>query len=192
MPLWFWASVVTDIGPARETNEDAAYASPRLLVLADGVGGAAHGEVASATTELVLRRLEQRRLEPGSDVPALLAAAVAEAREVLEASARIGLDTMATTLVALLTDGDVVGLAHVGDSRAYLLGAGGLRRLTRDHTWVQELLDAGSITAEQARAHPRRSVVTRALDGHQRAEPDLSLVEISAGDRLLVCSDGVS
>ena len=190
MPLWFRASVVTDTGPVRDINEDAAYASPRLLVLADGVGGAAHGEVASATTELVLRRLERR----GGEVLSLLAAAVAEARDVLEVAARAasGFDTMATTLVAVLTDGHVVGLAHVGDSRAYLLGADGLRRLTRDHTWVQELVDAGSITPEQARTHPRRSVVTRALDGHQRAEPDLSLVELAAGDRLLVCSDGVS
>jgi PPM family protein phosphatase len=190
VPLWFRASVVTDTGPVREINEDAAYASPRLLVLADGVGGAAHGEVASATTELVLRRLERR----DGDVQVLLAAAVAEARDVLEVAARTasGFDTMATTLVAVLTDGQEVGLAHVGDSRAYLLGSGGLRRLTRDHTWVQELVDAGSITPEQARTHPRRSVVTRALDGHQRARPDLSTVDTGPGDRLLVCSDGVS
>jgi len=192
MPLSFRPAAASETGPVREINEDAAYASGRLLVLADGVGGAAHGEVASSTTELVMRRIDQRQLEGG--VLDVLAAAVLETRDVLETAARMGggLDEMSTTLVAVLTDGAQIGLAHVGDSRAYLLGASGLQRLTRDHTWVQDLVDEGSITAEQAREHPYRSVVTRALDGKQHAEPDLAVVDAGPGDRLLVCSDGVS
>lgn len=192
MPLSFRFAAVSETGPVREINEDAAYASARLLVLADGVGGAAHGEIASSTTELVMRRVDRRQLDGG--VLDVLAAAVREAREVLETAARMGggLAEMSTTLVAVLTDGAQIGLAHVGDSRAYLLDRSGLRRLTRDHTWVQELVDEGSISPEQARRHPYRSVVTRALDGRQQAEPELAVVDAAAGDRLLVCSDGVS
>ena len=192
MPLSFRFAAVSETGPVREINEDAAYASGRLLVLADGVGGAAHGEIASSTTELVMRRIDNRALEGG--VLDVLSAAVLETRDVLETAARMGggLAEMSTTLVAVLTDGEEVGLAHVGDSRAYLLGGSGLQRLTRDHTWVQDLVDDGSITAEQAREHPYRSVVTRALDGKQHADPDLSFVDAAPGDRLLVCSDGVS
>ena len=192
MSLSFRPAAVSDTGPVREINEDAAYASGRLLVLADGVGGAAHGEVASSTTELVMRRIDQRPLD--GTVLYVLAAAVLETRDVLETAARMGggLAEMSTTLIAVLTDGEQVGLAHLGDSRAYLLGETGLRRLTRDHTWVQDLVDEGSISAEQAREHPYRSVVTRALDGKQHADPDLSVVDAGPGDRLLVCSDGVS
>ncbi len=192
MPLSFRSAAVSETGPVREINEDAAYASGRLLVLADGVGGAAHGEVASSTTELVMRRIDQRPLD--GSVLEVLAAAVLETRDVLETAARMGggLAEMSTTLIAVLTDGEQIGLAHLGDSRAYLLGEAGLLRLTRDHTWVQDLVDEGSISLEQAREHPYRSVVTRALDGRQHAEPDLALVAAGPGDRLLVCSDGVS
>ncbi len=189
----FRAAAVSETGPVREGNEDAAYASGRLLVLADGVGGHAHGEIASATTELVLRRADK---PPQGDVLEVLSAVVRQAREALETAAEmesgLGLGDMGTTLIAVLTDGERIGLAHVGDSRAYLLRDGTLQRLTRDHTFVQDLVDAGSISAEQARRHPQRSVVTRALDGHQHAEPDLTAVDADAGDRLLLCSDGVS
>jgi PPM family protein phosphatase len=190
--LRFAAGGRSDPGLVRGSNEDSGFAGPSLLVVADGVGGAAAGEVASATAAYVTSALALA--EPDADVLALLDRAVRIGHQqlalgVAQDPARRG---MGTTLTALLTDGARVALLHVGDSRAYLLRDGRLRRLTRDQTYVQLLVEQGVLTAEQARRHPSRNVVLQALDGEHPPEPQLELVDVRVGDRLLVCSDGLT
>ena len=182
----------THDGLVREHNEDAAFCGPYLQVVADGVGGAAAGEVASATAAYVTSALAAR--DRGRDLLAVLAEAVDTIQEQLELGvaghpSRAG---MGTTLTALITDGERCALGHVGDSRAYLLRDGGLVQLTRDHTFVQALVDDGVITREQARHHPRKNLVLNALEAGHPADPDLTLLELGPGDRLLVCSDGLT
>jgi protein phosphatase len=182
----------SDIGLRREGNEDSGYAGPRLLAVADGMGGAAAGELASSVTIARLAELDDDA--PGADLLADLRdkaeAANEELREISEDNRT--LRGMGTTLTALLWDGGRLGLAHVGDSRAYLFRDGELSRITRDHTYVQELVDEGRIDPTDADVHPQRSVLTRALDGRTEPELDLSLREVRAGDRYLLCSDGLS
>jgi protein phosphatase len=179
-------------GLVRDHNEDSGFAGPYLQLVADGVGGAAAGEVASATAAYVTSASTMGSRE--SDLLAILARAVELAQQQLGAGVEAdrSREGMSTTLTALLTDGDRVALAHVGDSRAYLLRQGRLCRLTRDQTLVQMLVDEGHITAQQARTHPQKNVVLQALDGVHPVEPDLCLLDLRPGDRLLVCSDGVT
>src|SRR4051794_32647436 len=163
--LMLECSARSDVG-RRPNNEDAVFASPRLAAVADGVGGAAAGEIASRTVINALIRLDKSRL----DVPLLhaLTDAVAWGNETIGfiAECRPQLSGMSTTLttVALADDGTYL-VANVGDSRTYLLRDGALRRLTRDDSLVQELIEHGYLTAEEARRHPQRSVVLNALDG---------------------------
>ncbi len=190
--LRFSSAGRTDAGLVRSHNEDSGFAGPYLQLVADGVGGQAAGEVASATAAYVTATLASSAR--GADLLELLGRAVRLAHEQLRVGtaqdpARAG---MATTLTALLTDGVHVALAHVGDSRAYLLRDGELVQLTRDHTLVQTLVEEGLITREAARSHPRKNVVLQAVDGSRPAVPDLALVDVRPGDRLLVCSDGLS
>lgn len=184
----------SDVGIVRSRNEDSAFASPRLLAVADGMGGHAHGEVASAVVTGVLAELDQRLRSCEVDALPALAATVATAlRRLTEEAERDGeLTLMGTTLTALLWTGERFVLAHVGDSRGYLLRGGVLHQLTTDHTLVQSLVDEGRITAAEAVSHPRRSMVTRALQAGGAAEPDLADYEVAVGDRFLVCSDGVT
>lgn len=190
--LQFRFAALSDTGRVREHNEDSGFASPYLLCVADGVGGAAAGEIASATTTYVVsaRALAHPGVEPGR----LLRAAAREAHEQLTNG--VGADPtragMATTLTAVLTDGIHTSLAQVGDSRAYLLRAGVLTQLSRDQTMVQELLDAGQITAEQAATSPYRHVVVQAVDAVHTPEPVVVDLDLHTGDRLLLCSDGLS
>ncbi|KRB74994.1 hypothetical protein ASE01_16620 [Nocardioides sp. Root190] len=190
--LQFRFAALSDTGRVREHNEDSGFASPYLLCVADGVGGAAAGEVASATTTYVLsaRVLAHPGLEPGR----LLRAATREAHDQLAAGVRADprRTGMATTLTAVLTDGVHTVLAQVGDSRAYLLREGALSQLSHDQTMVQELLDAGRITAEEASRSPYRHVVLQAVDGDHTPEPVVVPLDLRAGDRLLLCSDGLS
>jgi len=182
----------SDVGLVRAGNEDSAYAGPRLLVVADGMGGAAAGEVASSIVVASLAGLDDDDL--GGDLLDALTESVARAESLLTKTinADSSLEGMGTTLTALLWSGTRVGLAHVGDSRAYLLRGGDLLRLTHDHTYVQTLVDRGEISAEEAESHPRRSLLMRALDGRNDAQPDLSVREVRAADRFMVCSDGLS
>ena len=183
-------AVRSDTGLQREGNEDAAYAGARLLAVADGMGGHAAGEMASAAVIDALRPLDTA--VPAGELLNALDHAVRRAsaaiRELVAASP--ALRGMGTTLTALLWSGSQLGLVHIGDSRAYLLRDGALFQITADHTLVQSLLNDGSITAEEAASHPQRSLLLRAL-GEGSAEPDLQLREARVGDRYLLSSDGL-
>jgi len=190
--LQFRFAAETDTGLVRDHNEDSAFAGPYLLAVADGVGGAAAGEIASATTTYVVSA--NALAHPGTHPLGLLQLAIEDARS----QVRTGVESdpsrqgMATTLTAILTDGVRFGLAHVGDSRAYLLRAGGLVPLTSDHTLVQAMLDTGRITPEEAAASHMSHIVLQAIDGDSEPTPDLVWLDLRAGDRLLLCSDGLS
>jgi len=187
----------SDIGKRRSTNEDSMFASPRLLAVADGIGGQPHGEVASATAVAVLSELDAdlRRLDPAAvDLPATIAGAVTAIADRLAETAAQEPRTngMGTTLTALAFDGyEFVG-AHIGDSRGYLLRDGILQRLTRDHTLVQALVEDGKVAAEDAETHPRRSLLMKALQTAGSGAPDIWTILPKPGDRVLVCSDGLS
>ncbi|WP_377270328.1 protein phosphatase 2C domain-containing protein [Peterkaempfera sp. SMS 1(5)a] len=179
-------------GMIREHNEDSGYAGPRLLAVADGMGGQAAGEVASAEVLATMVKLDDDI--PGADLLSLLGDAVQQANDRLRSMVEEDpqLEGMGCTLTAMLWTGQRMGMVHIGDSRAYLLRDGSLSQITQDHTWVQRLIDEGRITEEEAGAHPQRSLLMRALDGRGQAEPDLSIREVRAGDRYLICSDGLS
>ncbi|MFJ7158876.1 protein phosphatase 2C domain-containing protein [Streptomyces sp. NPDC101118] len=179
-------------GFIREVNEDSGYAGPRLLAVADGMGGQAAGEVASSEVISSLVQLDDD--VPGSDILTALGTAVQRANDQLRVMVEEDpqLEGMGTTLTALLWTGRRLGLVHVGDSRAYLLRDGVLTQITQDHTWVQRLVDEGRITEEEARIHPQRSLLMRALGAGKQVEPDLSIREVRTGDRYLLCSDGLS
>ncbi|MEV6005848.1 Stp1/IreP family PP2C-type Ser/Thr phosphatase [Streptomyces sp. NPDC051976] len=179
-------------GMIREGNEDSGYAGPRLLAIADGMGGQAAGEVASSEVISTIVTLDDDI--PGSDILTSLGTAVQRANDQLLQMVQEDpqLEGMGTTLTALLWTGQRLGLVHVGDSRAYLLRDGVLTQITQDHTWVQRLVDEGRITEEEATTHPQRSLLMRALGSGEHVEPDLSIREVRVGDRYLICSDGLS
>src|SRR5688500_2933372 len=182
----------SDVGLLREGNEDSAYASGRLLAVADGMGGHAHGEVASSVAIAAMASLEEA--QQGGDLLNAIEAAVRDANRKLHEM--VGRDPslkgMGTTLTAMLWNGTQVALVHVGDSRAYLLRRGELYQITHDHTLVQQLVDDGRITPEEAATPPQRSILLRALDGSGEVDPDLTLRDAQVGDRYLLCSDGLS
>jgi len=183
----------SDVGLIREGNEDSGYAGPSLLMVADGMGGHAAGELASAIAVATVADLDVHPPEP-SDVLGSLADAVADAGDAIaEVIGEDGdLTGMGTTVTGVYWLGSRIAIVHVGDSRAYLLRDGELAQLTHDHTYVQSLVDAGRITEEEATVHPRRSLMLRALDGIHPVEADLSVREVRPGDRLMLCSDGLS
>jgi serine/threonine protein phosphatase PrpC len=180
----------SDIGAVRESHQDAAYAGERLLTVADGGGGPA-GAAASAAAIDALKPLELVDV-PAAELLTMLAGAVTNAdRTVREAAT----DTQQpiTTLTALLRRGSRLALVHIGDTRVYLLRGGELVRLTQDHTWVQSQVDQGKLDRDQAAAHPQRALLVRALGaGGPEVEADLALRTALAGDRYLLCSDGLS
>ena len=179
-------------GLLRTLNEDSVYAGPRLLAVADGMGGHAAGEVASAVAIAALAPLDEDA--PGTDLMSALREAAEAANGHLSemVAADDDLQGMGTTLVAVLFAGSRLGLLHVGDSRAYLLRDGELSQITHDHTLVQTLVDEGRISQEEAASHPQRSMITRALDGRVGIDLDLSVREVRDGDRYLLCSDGLT
>jgi serine/threonine protein phosphatase PrpC len=184
--------VRSDVGLLREGNEDSAYAGPHLLAVADGMGGHAAGEVASAETITTIAPLDAEH--DGNELVAALEDAVARAnlrlQELIISDPAI--EGMGTTLTALLWSDGYAALCHIGDSRAYLLRGGQLSQITHDHTLVQSLVDEGKISEDDVATHPHRSLLLRALDGRTIAEPDLKMLETYPGDRYLLCSDGLS
>lgn len=230
----------SEVGLIRKNNQDSGYASPHLLVVADGMGGAAAGDLASAVAIDEIKRLDTPDLRTGAapstatsdgaddsdstDVenggestvvlplsaeeagmlaepgaaglnPLLgrFAAAIAEANSRIAdlVAADYTLEGMGTTVTGALFDGQRLALAHIGDSRAYLLRDGRLEQITHDHSWVQSLVDDGKITAQEAAYHPHRSLLLKVLNGQSTNDPDLTTVELRAGDRVLFCSDGL-
>ena len=192
MTLVLRYAVRSDVGLLREGNEDSAYAGPRLLAVADGMGGHAAGEVASSLTIASMAKLDSE--PPGGDMLAELSSAVTAANTRLQEMiiANPAVEGMGTTLTALFWSDGHAAVCHIGDSRGYLLREGELYQITHDHTLVQSLVDEGRISADDVSTHPQRSLLLRALDGRSVAEPDLSVHDGQAGDRYLLCSDGLS
>jgi protein phosphatase len=184
----------SDVGLVRSSNQDSAYAGPNLLVVADGMGGHAGGDIASRIAIENLRHLDAPDHTPDAAL-ADLESAVEEARLglVRASAADPDLAGMGTTVTALLRTGSTLVMAHMGDSRAYLLRDGALTQVTVDHTFVQHLVDTGRISADEAEHHPQRNVVMRVLsDFDLDLHPDMSIREAKVGDRWLLCSDGLS
>jgi PPM family protein phosphatase len=196
MTVGIRAAMRSDVGLHRDGNEDAAYAGARLLAVADGVGGNAGGERASAAVIDALKALDTDGAASdlaSEDLASALGEAVQQANATLRdlVAAEPALRGMGTTLTAMLWSGSQVALVQVGDSRAYLLRGGELFQITHDQTVVQALIDDGRITPEQGMNHPQRSLILQALDGGP-VTPDLQLREAEVGDRYLLCSDGLS
>ncbi len=183
----------SDVGLIREGNEDSGYAGPALLMVADGMGGHAAGELASAIAVATVADLDVHPPDEGTVLSAL-GESIADVGDGIAdvIDTEPDLTGMGTTVTGLYWLGTRIAIVHVGDSRAYLLRDDELQQLTHDHTYVQTLVDAGRITEEEATIHPRRSLLMRALDGMNPVEADLSLREARAGDRYMLCTDGLS
>jgi len=194
MTLALHYALRSDVGLLREGNEDSAYAGPRLLAIADGMGGHAAGEVASAVAISAIAPLDRQNLTDSDEMLDALAAAVASARNTLHdmSLSDPAVEGMGTTLTALLWAGAQVAVCHIGDSRAYLLRDNDLYQITRDHTLIQSLVDEGRLSPAAAANHPQRSLIMRALQGSTDADPDLAMHEALLGDRYLLCSDGLT
>jgi serine/threonine protein phosphatase PrpC len=185
-----WAAV-TDQGHVRSNNEDSHYAGDRLLLVADGMGGMAAGDLASRITVESMASLDAP-IDTENQMDSLHKGLELANRRIAETvAADPSLQGMGTTLTAVLFNGERAAMAHVGDSRAYLLRDGRLNQLTKDDTYVQMLVDQGLIKPEEAAGHPRRAVVTRVLQG-EPVSPAYVIVEPQAGDRWLLCSDGLT
>lgn len=181
----------SDRGLVRDGNQDSVYAGPRLLAVADGMGGMAAGDIASNIVIEAMAPLDEDA--PGDALLDALRGSVEIAnqrlRDMVEANPQM--EGMGTTLTALLFSGTRAGLVHIGDSRAYLLRDGEFGQITKDDTYVQMLVDEGRISAEEAGSHPQRSLLTRAMDGRD-LDPEYSVRPVLPGDRYLICSDGLS
>jgi serine/threonine protein phosphatase PrpC len=188
-------AAATDVGRMRKNNEDSYLSSQPVAAVADGMGGHSAGEVASAIAIEELAALGSRgpwenETAATDDLKQAILRANRRIREMAASDRK--LNGMGTTLVALLEDGDMVHVANVGDSRGYLLRQGELSQVTVDHSLVQELVDDGRLSPEDAERHPQRSVITRALGIEPEVEFDLFTYKLQVGDRLLLCSDGLS
>jgi protein phosphatase len=181
----------SDRGLIRSGNQDSVYAGPRLLAVADGMGGMAAGDVASNIVIGTMAPLDED-VPDGALLDALRGVVESANQQLRDAvDANPAMEGMGTTLTAMLFSGSKIGMVHIGDSRAYLLRDGDFAQITKDDTYVQMLIDEGRITAEEADTHPQRHLLYRALDGRD-AEPEYSVREARASDRYLLCSDGLS
>ncbi|GAA2626876.1 protein phosphatase 2C domain-containing protein [Dactylosporangium fulvum] len=181
----------SDRGLIRSGNQDSVYAGPRLLAVADGMGGMAAGDVASNIVIATMAPLDED--VPGNAMIDTLRSAVDLANQQIRDAVEENpaMEGMGTTLTAMLFSGSKMGMVHIGDSRAYLVRDGEFNQVTKDDTYVQMLVDEGRISLEEANSHPQRSLLTRALDGRD-ADPEYSVRQVKTGDRYLLCSDGLS
>ncbi|HET6668262.1 MAG TPA: protein phosphatase 2C domain-containing protein, partial [Intrasporangium sp.] len=180
------------LGP-KSRNEDSGYAGPNLLVLADGMGGHAAGDVASSMIVGELAPLDDEDVGADQAIP-LLEHALRSANAKMTKAMRENSDLagMGSTTIVMLRTGTKIAMAHIGDSRAFMLRDRTFSQITKDHSFVQQLVDEGRISKEEAGSHPQRSVVTRVMTGQPDDDPDTSLREAKVGDRFLLCSDGLS
>jgi PPM family protein phosphatase len=184
-------AALTDPGRKRRRNEDSFVVDPPLFVVADGMGGAKAGEVASRLAAASFREFhEADELEPGPRLEAIIQEAN---RRIFERSRDdTGLSGMGTTVTAALLGEGAIAIGHVGDSRAYRIREGSLEQLTQDHSLVADLIRSGRLTPEEAEEHPQRSVITRALGTDPDVDVDTFLIEAKPGDLFLICSDGLT
>ena len=197
MRLQFNAIAQSDLGLVRDGNEDSALISANLIAVADGMGGHAGGEVASAIAINTLQQLLPVINDPAIDLDSradlFLNISYEVDAEILRVSkAQPELSGMGTTLTALSLTGDQVDLLHIGDSRCYRWRDKKLEKLSYDHTVMQELLDQGRLTPEEVFDHPQRSLLTQALMGDSGIDPVLMSYEVKSGDKFLLCSDGLT
>ncbi len=188
------SAAASHVGKIRSNNQDSGYAGEFLFVVADGMGGHAGGDVASALAIQSIAHVD-RRFDSAADAAEALRSALLEANHELAETVfeHPELAGMGTTVSSLVRVGDQLALAHIGDSRIYRWREGTLTQITKDHTFVQRLVDSGRITAEEAAIHPRRSVLMRVLgDVDLTPEIDIDVLDTRAGDRWLICSDGLS
>lgn len=205
--LYLKACGLSDVGLARSHNEDCFGIDTKnqLGIVADGMGGHNHGEVASKIAVQAVRDFVEQTADLDTTWPFVYDSRLKRHSNRLKTAIRIAHDRvlrairddeslagMGTTVVGFLLLGDVVAVAHVGDSRAYRLRNGAMELLTQDHTWVNEQVVAGYISEEQARNHPLKNVVTRALGGESEVVVDIQEVDVEVGDRYLLCSDGLT
>jgi protein phosphatase len=193
MPFAFNYAARSDVGMVRSENQDSGYAGPRLLAMADGMGGHAGGDIASSVVIGALVDLDGEALG-SSEASRALQRRITSANEELAELVRAdpSLHGMGTTLIAILRSQNKLVLAHIGDSRAFLARDGKLTQITKDHSFVQSLVDEGRITEDEAMGHPQRSLVTRVLTGQDDDEPDITVREARIGDRYLIASDGLT
>jgi serine/threonine protein phosphatase PrpC len=191
-------AAISDVGRVRKDNQDSGYVGPHLIAVCDGVGGAARGDIASSTAIAQLRKLDETPPAPDVSDKELLGLVGNALHRAHNRIAELvdqnpSLDGTSTTATVALFDGDHrLAMGHVGDSRAYLYRNGEISQVTNDHTFVQTLIDEGRITEAEARVHPHRNLILKAIDGIHDLEPDLFVLQLQLGDRLLVCSDGAS
>lgn len=193
-PIEFRCAARSDVGLVRSNNQDSGYAGPNLLVLADGMGGPAGGDIASSVAIAHLVPLDSDSY-PADQMLPLLREALMDAHDELSDRSRRDkdLEGLGTTCIALMRSSNKLAMVHIGDSRAYVLRGEALTQVTTDHSFVQYLVESGQITPEEAEHHPNKNVVLRVLgDSQADVTPDETIREAVVGDRWLLCSDGLS
>lgn len=193
MAIKIISSSQSDKGKVRSSNQDGGYSGTNLYVVADGMGGHAGGDIASALATQHVAKIDDVYPDSDQAISSLLEAMREANRNLSETVSKFNyLAGMGTTMDAVIFTGDIANIAHIGDSRVYLMRDSKLTQITKDHTFVQQLIDAGRITEEEALVHPRRNVILRVLgDTSEEPEFDIHQIEVQPGDRLLLCSDGL-
>ena len=193
MAIKIISSSQSDKGKVRSSNQDGGYSGTNLYVVADGMGGHAGGDIASALATQHVAKIDDVYPDSDQAISSLLEAMREANRNLSDTVSKFNyLAGMGTTMDAVIFTGDIANIAHIGDSRVYLMRDGKLTQITKDHTFVQQLIDAGRITEEEALVHPRRNVILRVLgDTSEEPEFDIHQIEVQPGDRLLLCSDGL-
>ena len=193
MAIKIISSSQSDKGKVRSSNQDSGYSGTNLYVVADGMGGHAGGDIASALATQHVAKIDDVYPDSDQAISSLLEAMREANRNLSDTVSKFSyLAGMGTTMDAVIFTGDIANIAHIGDSRVYLMRDSQLTQITKDHTFVQQLIDAGRLTEEEALVHPRRNVILRVLgDTSEEPEFDIHQIEVQPGDRLLLCSDGL-